>query len=132
MVKLRRPPHSAFDGAWDVPLNYFRFRLSPDVLLSVGASVKKPGEAMIGEPVELIARRHTGDEMMPYERLLGDALLFTTDECVEAAWRVVDPVLGNVTPVSAYKPDSWGPPEAHRIMTGDDGWHNPVTEEATR
>ncbi len=132
MLKLRRPPHSAFDGAGDVPLNYFRFRLSPDVLLSVGASVKKPGEAMIGEPVELIARRHTGDEMMPYERLLGDALLFTTDECVEAAWRVVDPVLGNVTPVSAYKPDSWGPPEAHRIMTGDDGWHNPVTEEATR
>jgi glucose-6-phosphate 1-dehydrogenase len=136
MVKLRRLPHAVFNETGAVPLNYFRFRLSPDVLLSLGASVKKPGEAMIGEPVELIARRHTGDEMMPYERLLGDALrgdasLFTSDDCVEAAWRVVDPVLGNVTPVAGYKPDSWGPAAAQRIVADDDGWHNPVTEEAT-
>ena len=136
MVKLRRPPHPVFDETGAGPVNYFRFRLSPDVLLSLGASVKKPGEAMIGEPVELIARRHTGDDMMPYERLLGDALrgdalLFASDECVEAAWRVVEPVLGNVTQVSGYRPDSWGPAAARQIVADEDGWHNPATQEAT-
>jgi glucose-6-phosphate 1-dehydrogenase len=135
-VEFRRPPHAVFDETVAVPPNYFRFRLSPDVLLSLGASVKKPGEAMTGEPVELVVRRHPGGEMMPYERLLGDALrgdasLFTSDECVEAAWRVVDPVLGDVTPVAGYPPGSWGPPAARRIVTDEDGWHDPVAEEAT-
>ena len=135
MVKLKRPPQATFDVAPTAP-NYFRFRLSPDVLLSVGARVKAPGEAMVGEAVELIARRHPGDEMMPYERLLGDALrgdasLFTSGDCVEAAWRVVDPILGNVTPVAEYKPNTWGPPAAERIVAGDDGWHNPETEDRT-
>jgi glucose-6-phosphate 1-dehydrogenase len=91
---------------------------------------------MVGEAVELIARRHPGDEMMPYERLLGDALrgdasLFTSGDCVEAAWRVVDPILGNVTPVAKYKANTWGPPAADKIVAGDDGWHNPGTENRT-
>jgi hypothetical protein len=63
-------------------------------------------------------------EMTPYERLLGDALrgdasLFTSGDCVEAAWRVVDPILGNVTPVAEYKPNSW-PPAAEPIVGGHD------------
>src|SRR6185312_3151399 len=104
MVRLRRPPQATFDAA-PTASNYFRFRLSPNVLLSLGARVKMHGEAMVGEAVELIARRHPGDEMRPYERLLGDALrgdasLFTSGDCAEAAWRVVDPILGNVTPVA--------------------------------
>ena len=135
MVKLKRPPQATFDVAPTAP-NYFRFRLSPNVLLSLGARVKVHGEAMVGEAVELIARRHPGDEMMPYERLLGDALrgdasLFTSGDCVEAAWRVVDPILGKVTPVAKYKANTWGPPAAEQIVAGDDGWHNPRTENRT-
>ena len=136
MVKLKRPPQSVFNESGLAHSNYFRFRLSPDVLLSLGARVKIPGEPMIGEAVELIARRHSGDDMTPYERLLGDAVrgdasLFTGADYVEAAWRVIDPILGNVTPLGEYKPNSWGPPTAERIVAGDDGWHDPVTEEAT-
>lgn len=135
MVKLKRPPQATFDVAPTAP-NYFRFRLSPNVLLSLGARVKVHGEAMVGEAVELIARRHPGDEMLPYERLLGDALrgdasLFTSGDCVEAAWRVVDPILGKVTPVAKYKANTWGPPAAEQIVAGDDGWHNPGTENRT-
>ena len=135
MVKLKRPPRATFDVAPNVP-NYLRLRLRPDVLLSLGARVKLPGEAMIGESVELIARRHPADAMTPYERLLGDALrgdasLFTSDDYVEAAWRVVDPILDDATPVLDYKPNSWGPPAAERIVADDGGWHNPVTAEAT-
>jgi glucose-6-phosphate 1-dehydrogenase len=134
MVRLKRPPQATFDVAPAAP-NYFRFRISPDVLISVGARVKAPGEAMVGEAVELIAHQHPGDEMMPYERLLGDALhgdasLFTSGDCVEAAWRVVDPILGNITPVAEYKPNTWGPLAAERIVVGNDSWHNPEKEDS--
>ena len=65
--------------------------------------VKQPGEEMCGETVELVARTRTASEHLPYERLLGDALrgdnsLFTSDASVEAAWRVVDPILTTPTP----------------------------------
>jgi glucose-6-phosphate 1-dehydrogenase len=130
MVTLKPPPQATFDATPAAP-NYFRFRLSPDVLLSLGTRVKVAGEAMIGEAVELIARRQSGDEMTPYERLLGDALrgdatLFTSGDCIEAAWRVVDPILGTATPVAEYTPNTWGPPAADRLIAGDVGWHNPA------
>ena len=43
---------------------------------------------------------------------------------------VVDPILRDVTPVYEYEPNTWGPAEADRIITGDGGWHNPRPEEA--
>ena len=99
---------------------YVRFRLSPDVLISLGAKAKAPGEAMVGENVELLARHAEGDEMSPYERLIGDALrgdamLFVREDEVEAAWTIVEPVLGNEAPVHEYEPNTWGPPEADAI-----------------
>jgi glucose-6-phosphate 1-dehydrogenase len=89
---------------------------------------------MVGEEVNLVARHHSGDEMSPYERLLsdairGDATLFARKDAVEAAWRIVAPILGEVTPVYEYEPNTWGPAEADRIMTGDGGWHNPYHGE---
>ena len=110
--------------------NYFRFRLSPNVSISLGARAKMPGEAMVGEAVELLVRPSSADEMMPYERLLGDAIrgdatLFVREDGVEAAWGVVDPILGNVTPVHEYEPNTWGPIEAGQIIGRDGGWHDP-------
>ena len=98
--------------------NYVRFRLSPDVTIANGARVKRPGEQLIGDPTELKVVNHpNGDEMEAYERLLSDAMagdgtLFAGQEGVEAAWAVVQPVLGSVTPVHEYVPATWGPPEA--------------------
>ena len=137
MVTLKRPPQAVFGEIEPGQSNYLRFRLGPSVLISLGARAKVPGEAMIGEEVELIARHHAGDEMAPYERLLGDAMrgdaaLFAREDSVEAAWRVVDPILGNATPVYTYAPNTWGPPEADALVAGDGGWHNPRVEEAKR
>lgn len=89
---------------------------------------------MVGEPVELVARRSPASEDLPYERLLsdaikGDASLFTRDDSVEAAWRVVEPILGNATPVHKYAPGTWGPSAAAKIVTSE-GWHNPKPERA--
>ena len=100
------------------------------VYRNTAARTKVPGEAMVGRKVDLLACQQSGEEVSPYERLLSDALrgdpsLFAREESVEAAWRVVDPILGDVTPVYEYEPNTWGPREAGRIIGGDDGWRNP-------
>jgi glucose-6-phosphate 1-dehydrogenase len=129
MVELKRPPQTVFHDATPGPSNYFRFRLSPDVFISAGAHVKTPGEQMVGEEVELISRQYPGDDMMPYERLLGDAIrgdasLFARYDSVEEAWRVVDPILGYATPLLRYDPGTWGPVEADRFIADAGSWHN--------
>ena len=52
--------------------------------------------------------------------------LFARQETVEAAWRVVDPVLGDATPVVRYRPGSWGPAAADDLLPADDTWFDPV------
>ncbi len=137
MVELRPPARALFDADGSGRSNFFRFRLSPDRLISLGARTKEPGESMVGSATELIAHHHPGDEMTPYERLLGDALrgdaaLFTRGDAVEAAWRVVDPVLGEAAvPVAPYEAGTWGPAAAARILAGSDRWHDPVAQEAS-
>jgi len=133
-VGLKCPPLAIFDEISPATSNYFRFRLSPEVVISAGARVKRHGEEMRGEPVELIARHEPRSGQSPYERLLRDALrgdpsLFTRDDSVEAAWRVIEPVLRNAAPVHEYEPGSWGPPAAAGIVDGGEGWHDPKPEE---
>lgn len=130
LVKLKLPPQAVFDTISRSQTNYFRFCLSPNVSIALGARAKMPGEEMVGENVELVVRPPSDDEMLPYERLLGDALrgdslLFVREDGVEAAWGVVDPILRNVTPVHNYEPDTWGPVQAEQMIAGDGGWHNP-------
>ena len=70
IVTLKGPPLAIFDASDTMPCNYFRLRLSPEVVIGAGALVKRNGEEMRGEPVELIARHHSQSEKSPYERLL--------------------------------------------------------------
>ncbi|HET7777426.1 MAG TPA: glucose-6-phosphate dehydrogenase [Rudaea sp.] len=135
MVTLKCPPLSVFDDISAATSNYFRIRLSPEVVIALGTRVKQAGEQMRGEPAELIARHEPRSEELPYERLLGDAIrgdaaLFTSDEAIEAAWTVVEPVLETRGPVQEYEPGSWGPAEARRIVSSSPGWHDPVAEHS--
>jgi glucose-6-phosphate 1-dehydrogenase len=132
MVDLK-PPASVFDDVKPEDSNYFRFRLGPEVVIAGGARVKTPGEAMRGERVELVARHRAKRNKSAYERLLDDAMrgdntLFISDECVEAAWAVVDRALHHEAPAIAYEPSSWGPKEAARIPSAKEPWHDPVRE----
>ena len=68
--------------------------------------------------------------MTPYERLLGDAtrgdrMLFGSEAGVEAAWRIVNPILQQDHPLHAYDVESWGPSEAERIASEAGGWIEP-------
>ena len=129
IVDLKRPPLVMLAPGQG---NYVRFRLSPDVTIAVGAQVKRPGEALVGEETELSFVHHpAGDEMDAYERLLGDAMegdatLFARQDAVEASWAIVDPILGNPTPLCEYEPGTWGPPEADRLTADAGGWQSPL------
>jgi glucose-6-phosphate 1-dehydrogenase len=125
-VRLKAPPVSLFEDPDTAP-NTFTFRLEPDVFISLTARVKRPGEAMIGEDVQLIEHHHHGEEMQPYERLLGDALrgdrtLFGDEAGVEASWQVVDQVLSQQVPPHVYDPQTWGPNEADELAADVGGW----------
>ena len=132
-VKLRRPPLAKLTPG---QTNYFRFRLGPEISLSLGARVKEPGPHMRAMPAELsFVRTQNAGEYGAYERLLtdamhGDPLLFVRQDAVEASWEIVNPVLGDRTPLSFYEPGTWGPPEAAHLASRVGGWHNPVPELA--
>jgi glucose-6-phosphate 1-dehydrogenase len=127
LVKLRQPPLSKLPAG----SNYLRFRLGPDLSLSLGARIKRPGPLIDTIPTELTAvQQSLSNEMDAYERLLtdamkGDPLLFVRQDAVEAAWMIVDPILNNVVPVLPYEPNTWGPEEAHRLAMDIGGWNNP-------
>ena len=113
-MQLKPPSTMLFDAEAASHPNEIIFGLGPDVSIAFAARLKARGEAMIGEPVHLVDVRKPGDEMRPYERLLGDALegdrtLFGSQTAVEAAWAIVEPVLNQPEPPHLYKPGSAGP-----------------------
>jgi glucose-6-phosphate 1-dehydrogenase len=129
LVKLRKPP---LDNLAGESTNHFRFRLGPDeISISLSARVKRPGEELASKPAQLsVVEDHTADEVDAYERLLGDAMqgdamLFVREDAVEAAWAIVDPILGNATTLEEYEPGSWGPHAAVRLADDVGGWHDP-------
>jgi glucose-6-phosphate 1-dehydrogenase len=129
IANLRRPPQDVFDEP-TARANYLRFRLGPDMAIGLGARVKQVGEPMRGGEAELTLAGPKGNEHSPYERLIGDAAigdqeLFTRQDAVEAAWRVVDPILGGGTPTYPYEPGTWGPDRGSRLVMKPARWRTP-------
>lgn len=133
VARLRKPP--TVIPADVVHSNYLRFRISPDVGIAMGMTVMAPGETMVGQLAEMVASRQKDpEEMDAYERVLGDAMagdatLFARQDYVEEAWRIVDPLFKQNTPVYVYEPGSWGPSEVERV-TPPGGWQNPIIAPA--
>jgi glucose-6-phosphate 1-dehydrogenase len=130
LVELHRPPHMVFKEAVKQRGNYLRFRLGPDFAIAIGTRVKRPGEAMAGDSTELFVTQQNPAEMGAYERLIGDATrgdanLFARVDSVESCWRIVEPILGDATPIFEYEKGSWGPAEANQILTSGTLWHDP-------
>jgi glucose-6-phosphate 1-dehydrogenase len=130
IVELHGPP--AFFDVDPRHGNKYRFRLSPETVIALGTRVMAPGRGGRTEFLELIAQHDpTPGDMEPYERLLGDAAcgdatLFSRQDAVEESWRIVDPVLGDVTPVHEYEPGAWGPAEADVLMRDIGHWDDPT------
>ena len=132
IVTLRKPPLRNITGR-----SYFRFRLGPDLSLSLGALVKKPGLDRTAMPVELSMVNKPQDEVAAYEQLLtdamnGDAMLFMRDDQAETARAIVAPILGNDTPVHQYDPGTWGPEQADWLTADVGGWLDPGGDHSKR
>jgi glucose-6-phosphate 1-dehydrogenase len=129
-IRFKRPPHDAFGLGDRATANGLRFRVYPEnraTLILVG---KKPGAGWEPEVQELTFAEHPGAEMRPYDRLIGAALngerwLFAQQDTVEACWRVVDPVVGDVGPVVPYARGSWGP-DASALLPVGETWYDPA------
>ena len=136
VVEFRSPPRLLF-AAPDAPRphpNHMRFSLGPHETVSFTLDVKALGDQLVSRPTDFSTIPDAfgpGRAADPYERLLddaieGDARRFAREDAVEQAWRVVAPVLEDPAPVVMYEQGSWGPPEADRIIEGEDCWHAPM------
>jgi glucose-6-phosphate 1-dehydrogenase len=130
-VQLSEPPQRVFDRGTP---NRLRFQINPDLVISLDVRAKTPGEGMVGTDVSLDLDERPHDEMEPYERLLGDAMkgdqtLFARQDTVEAAWRIVDGILGDVSPIHFYEPGTWGPEEADKLLPRGRSWLSPRVGE---
>jgi glucose-6-phosphate 1-dehydrogenase len=125
VVKLRQTPAIFTPEA--PPANCFRFQVTPAQTIAITSFVKVPGDALQGEAVNLlVSEQHDPNEVGAYEDLLTDAIKgvstrFARQDYVEEAWRIVDFILDDATPVFEYAPGSWGPQEADRVAP-DGGW----------
>lgn len=111
--------------------NMLRFRIWPETQMALTLAGKKPGGGWQADPEELVFSQSPGSDMRPYDRLIGAALdgdrwLFARQDTVEAAWRIVDPVLGDTVPVHPYARGTWGPEEADALLPDGDTWHDPA------
>jgi glucose-6-phosphate 1-dehydrogenase len=113
--------------------NRLTISIQPEMDIRLRFQAKRPGPEMILNPVDMIfsyAQAFDGKEPEAYETLLEDVIsgnqtLFMRADQVEAAWKVIMPILEtwqNRMPVDFpnYAPDSWGPEDAEALIAKDE------------
>jgi glucose-6-phosphate 1-dehydrogenase len=132
-VTFKQPPHDVFGIEPIAPGNRLSFRIWPETGVNLTLQGKKPGAGWEPLAEGLAFAGQPGSDIRPYDRLIGAALdgdrwLFARQDTVEAMWTIVDPILGDATPVHPYAQGSWGPREADRLLTGRAAWHDPASQ----
>jgi glucose-6-phosphate 1-dehydrogenase len=130
-ITFKPPPQDVFGIEPMSPEDQLRFRIWPETAVSMTLHGKKPGAGWEPQAEELSFAQQAGADIRPYDRLIGAALdgdrwLFARQDTVEAAWEIVDPVLGDVVPVHPYARGTWGPKEADRLLTDRETWYDPA------
>ena len=134
-VRFRCPPHLMFPRPQDEPFtpNTLSICIQPNEGIHLNFEAKVPDSTSDTRSVNMDFRYRDafGDGQIPdaYERLLldalhGDASLFTRSDEIEAAWRLIDPILAgwqlpDAPPLVTYARGSWGPPAADRLLRRD-------------
>jgi glucose-6-phosphate 1-dehydrogenase len=130
-VHFKQPPRLSLGPKSQPPPNTLTIRLNPTPGARIRFIAKEAGEdAYEPADLEVLFERKPGEEPEPYERLLSDALrgdqqLFTREDAVEETWRIVGPLLKRPPKVDTYKPGTWGPASARRLVRGVCDWENP-------
>jgi glucose-6-phosphate 1-dehydrogenase len=147
-VTFQAPPHLMFGGEGprrELQPNVLVLRVQPNEGVSLNFEVKVPGAAVAltqhleVSPVDMdfSYAEAFGETAAPaYETLLldvmiGEMTLFTRSDEVEAAWKIIDPLLNYweehpASPMPTYPAGSWGPAEADRLISLDGArWRTP-------
>jgi glucose-6-phosphate 1-dehydrogenase len=130
-IRFRQPPHDVFGLEPASIANALRFRVYPDAEVGLRLAGKKQGAGWAVQHEDLVFAELPAGDMRTYDRLIGAALsgdrwLFARQDTIEAAWRVVDPVLGGSVPLHRYPKGSWGPKEADNLLPDHVPWHDPA------
>jgi glucose-6-phosphate 1-dehydrogenase len=137
VITLKPVPHLAFqqEGSLGVHPNQLILAVQPNEGVSMSLMAKIPGSRMRVRPVNmefLYGTSFLSQSPEAYERLIldtmrGDATLFARNDEVEAAWRIVDPILEawskDSNQIPQYAAGSPGPGEPVTILLGEDKWH---------
>ncbi|MDR3715667.1 MAG: glucose-6-phosphate dehydrogenase [Puia sp.] len=139
-IQFRPAPNFAFppEAAETWRSNRLTISIQPEMDIRLRFQAKRPGQSVTLNPVDMIFsydQAFDGHEPEAYETLLldvmeGNATLFMRADQVEAAWKIIMPILDaweTRPPVDFpnYAPDSWGPEDAEALIARDG--HNWVT-----
>lgn len=133
VIEFQKPPHLMFglSDASEFSPNILSLCIQPDEGIHLKFQAKTPGSDQDMRSVSMefhYQSSFVGDPLPDaYERLLqeaieGDASLFTRSDGIEAAWKLIDPLIRNwehedAGHLAAYEPNTWGPDEAEELLT---------------
>jgi len=133
VVQFKTGPSSLFNGI-EQPIspNVLKIFIQPDEGISLCFNAKIPGPSVELGQVDMKfkysdyfgVKPQTGYEMILYDCMNGDHLLFKQAEMVETGWALVQPVLdvwGSLTPrdFPNYAAGTCGPKEANELLQKD-------------
>ncbi|MEZ6854594.1 glucose-6-phosphate dehydrogenase [Halodesulfovibrio aestuarii] len=147
-VTFKRVPHSLFglESQHEMPSNILVMKIQPNEGVDLTIHTKQPGPKACMASLSLSFKYSEVFDTVPqdaYERLLldcmlGDRTLFLSREGVEAAWKIVDPVLNfwrdhpEQAPLHTYSAGSWGPKASDELLLRNGHqWRNPPEEHGT-
>ena len=124
IIEFKQPPRMLFSEVGMCPEpNRLRFEMKPDDNITMTMQAKVPGLEMVSNPVDLSVDYEAalgGGSPDAYERLIADGLigderLFARQDGVEAAWRIIEPLIESTAAPLPYAAGTWGPDEADRV-----------------
>ncbi|MBS1737159.1 MAG: glucose-6-phosphate dehydrogenase [Bacteroidetes bacterium] len=133
-IQFKKAPDFAFpkEATETMRPNRLTIGISPEMDICLRFQSKRPGQAMILNPVDMVFNykdAYNGEEPEAYETLLydvmdGDSTLFMRADQVEEAWAIVMPILdvwSSRKPIDFpnYSPDSWGPEDGEALIAKD-------------
>ena len=130
-IQFKDVPQHLFPTVGEEPEpNLLVIRIQPDEGILMRFAAKVPGLGVDVRPVNMdfaygsafTVESPDAYETLILDALLGDASLFTRADEVEAAWRIVDPIIdawvaGAEPQMPNYTSGTWGPDAADELLT---------------